>query len=86
MRIVGRVLAILVLIVAALAAVAWWRTGVLDVTFVRPGVWMLSGIGSNVTVNSNGGTIDGATSLSIVTAYDARTVVSDGANWFVIAK
>jgi glyoxylase-like metal-dependent hydrolase (beta-lactamase superfamily II) len=58
MRIVGRVLAILVLIVAALAAVAWWRTGVLDVTFVRPGVWMLSGIGSNVTVvATNEGTL-----------------------------
>jgi glyoxylase-like metal-dependent hydrolase (beta-lactamase superfamily II) len=50
MRILGRGLAVFVLVAAAAAAIVWWRTGVLDVTFVRPGVWMLSGIGSNVTV------------------------------------
>jgi cyclase len=40
----------LVLVVVALAGWAWWRIGRLDVQQVRPGLWMLSGVGGNVGV------------------------------------
>jgi glyoxylase-like metal-dependent hydrolase (beta-lactamase superfamily II) len=45
---------LLVLIVALVggAGLFWWRTGVLEVTDVTPNIWMLSGVGSNVTVVS----------------------------------
>jgi len=39
---------------------------------------------STVTVASNGGTIDGSTTLSLTSEYEAITVQSNGTNWYVI--
>ena len=50
MRIVKRLLVALVVVLVAGAGLLWWRTGVLDVTVIAPDLWMLAGIGSNVTV------------------------------------
>lgn len=50
MRLLRRILIALVVLLVGAGALGWWRTGVLTVTVVRPDVWMLSGIGSNVTV------------------------------------
>jgi glyoxylase-like metal-dependent hydrolase (beta-lactamase superfamily II) len=50
MRIARRLLLPLIVLLAGVAGVLWWRTGVLDVTPIRADLWMLSGIGSNVTV------------------------------------
>jgi glyoxylase-like metal-dependent hydrolase (beta-lactamase superfamily II) len=68
-RIVRRALGALGLFAVAFVAFAWWRMGVLDVTPVRPGVWMLAGVGSNVTVVA---TADGAI------VVDSMTVVRQG--------
>jgi hypothetical protein len=48
--VVKRVALGLVLVVVAVAGWAWWRIGRLDVQQVRPGLWMLSGVGGNVGV------------------------------------
>jgi glyoxylase-like metal-dependent hydrolase (beta-lactamase superfamily II) len=55
-RILVRLLAFVIVVLVGFAGFAWWRTGVLEVTPIRPDLWMLSGIGSNVTVI---GTIEG---------------------------
>ncbi|MBU0495305.1 MAG: beta-propeller fold lactonase family protein [Chloroflexi bacterium] len=39
-----------------------------------------------VTVNTAGGNIDGLASQSLAAQYDLITVVSDGANWFIIGR
>ena len=50
MRVVRRLAGVLLIVLALAAGGVWWRTGVFEVTPIRPGLWMLSGIGSNVTV------------------------------------
>ena len=45
-----RVILGVIVALGALAGVAWWRVVHLDATQVRPGLWMLSGIGGNVGV------------------------------------
>ena len=69
MRVVRRALGALGLLAVASLAFVWWRIGILDVTPVRPGVWMLAGVGSNVTVVA---TADGAI------VVDSMTVVRQG--------
>jgi glyoxylase-like metal-dependent hydrolase (beta-lactamase superfamily II) len=69
MRIVRRLAGVLLLVLVLGGAFAWWRTGVFEVTPVRADLWMLSGIGSNVTVI---GTIEG----TIV--VDSMTLVRQG--------
>jgi len=39
-----------------------------------------------VTVASAGGTIDGAATQSLAAQYDYLTVISDGSNWYIIAR
>jgi hypothetical protein len=39
-----------------------------------------------VTVNTAGGTIDGLASQSLAAQYDLITVVSDGANWYIVGR
>jgi glyoxylase-like metal-dependent hydrolase (beta-lactamase superfamily II) len=45
-----QVLLVILLVVASFGAWAWWRVGRLDVEQVRPGIWMMSGVGGNVGV------------------------------------
>jgi cyclase len=52
-----RVLAAVVVLGLGLGVLLWWGTSQLDATRVKPGIWMLSGWGSNVTVVA---TSDGA--------------------------
>jgi glyoxylase-like metal-dependent hydrolase (beta-lactamase superfamily II) len=68
-RILRRVLGALGLFVLAFIGFSWWRMGILEVTAVRPDVWMLAGIGSNVTVIATG---DGAV------VVDSMMVVRQG--------
>lgn len=42
--------------------------------------------GNAVTVGSAGGTIDGASTVSLVAQYATRQFVSDGTNWHIIAS
>jgi cyclase len=68
-RIVKGLLVALVVVLALGGGLVWWRTGVLDVTAIKPGLWMLAGIGSNVTVIATGdGTI----------VVDSMTLVRQG--------
>jgi len=69
MRIVRRLAGALVLVLVLGAGVVWWRTGVFETTPIRPDLWMLSGIGSNVTVI---GTTEGAI------VVDSMTLVRQG--------
>ncbi|HWP67240.1 MAG TPA: MBL fold metallo-hydrolase [Candidatus Limnocylindria bacterium] len=50
LRVLKYALLLLIVVLVAGAGFAWWRTGVLETTDVKPNVWMLSGVGSNVTV------------------------------------
>lgn len=43
-----------------------------------------SAAANNITVNTNGGNIDGAATQIINTNYGIVTVISDGTNWFTI--
>ena len=45
-----RILLVVLVVVGAFGAWAWWRVGRLDVEEVRPGLWMMSGVGGNVGV------------------------------------
>jgi glyoxylase-like metal-dependent hydrolase (beta-lactamase superfamily II) len=49
-RTIRRVVVLLLVVLAVGGAGIWWRTGVLDVAEIRPGVFMLSGVGGNVGV------------------------------------
>ncbi len=65
MRLVRRLLAFLALVVVAVLGLYWWQFGVVHVEGVRPGLHMISGLGSNVGV--------------LVT--DAGVVVVDSMTW-----
>ena len=69
LRLLTYVLLTLIVLLVAGAGFVWWRTGVIDTTVVKPNVWMLSGIGSNVTVIS---TTEGAI------VVDSMTFVRQG--------
>jgi glyoxylase-like metal-dependent hydrolase (beta-lactamase superfamily II) len=43
-------LAIALALLALIAGVAWWRIGVIDVAPVAPGLYLMTGVGGNVTV------------------------------------
>jgi glyoxylase-like metal-dependent hydrolase (beta-lactamase superfamily II) len=69
LRLLKYVLLTLIVVLVAGAGLFWWRTGVLDLTVVKPNVWMLAGLGSNVTiVATNEGTI----------VVDSMTLVRQG--------
>lgn len=44
------------------------------------------GAAGNITIATAAGTIDGAATVTLAAQYALRTVVSDGANWHVIAS
>jgi glyoxylase-like metal-dependent hydrolase (beta-lactamase superfamily II) len=69
MRVVRRLLVGLVALAALVGVVFWWQAVAFEVTPVRPGIWMLAGIGSNVTVVA---TDDGAV------VVDSMLVVRQG--------
>jgi hypothetical protein len=50
------------------------------------GYYIKSLITGTVTIATNGETIDGATSYSITTQYNAIHVISDGSNWHIIGR
>jgi glyoxylase-like metal-dependent hydrolase (beta-lactamase superfamily II) len=69
LRLLKYVLLTVIVVLVAGAGLFWWRTGVLDTTVVKPNVWMLAGVGSNVTiVATNEGTI----------VVDSMTLVRQG--------
>jgi glyoxylase-like metal-dependent hydrolase (beta-lactamase superfamily II) len=49
-RTARRLLVFVLLVVVVGGGALWWRAGVLDVAEIRPGVFMLSGVGGNVGV------------------------------------
>jgi glyoxylase-like metal-dependent hydrolase (beta-lactamase superfamily II) len=49
-RTLRRLVVIVLVVVVVGGAALWWRTGVLDVEEIRPGVFMLSGVGGNVGI------------------------------------
>jgi glyoxylase-like metal-dependent hydrolase (beta-lactamase superfamily II) len=49
-RTLRRLVVIVLGVVVVGGAALWWRTGVLDVEEIRPGVFMLSGVGGNVGI------------------------------------
>lgn len=40
----------------------------------------------NITIASAGGTIDGATTVTLTAQYALREVISDGANWHIVSS
>lgn len=40
----------------------------------------------NITIASAGGTIDGATTVTLAAQYALREVISDGANWHIVSS
>jgi glyoxylase-like metal-dependent hydrolase (beta-lactamase superfamily II) len=58
LRLLKYILLSVIVVLVVGAGLFWWRTGLLDMTVVKPNVWMLAGVGSNVTiVATNEGTI-----------------------------
>jgi cyclase len=50
MRILRRILLVLLLLVLGVVGLYWWRFGVVDVAQVRPGLHVVTGLGSNVGI------------------------------------